>query len=118
MTLARYAVIVAGGRGARMQLSTPKQFVQVARKPLLAHTLEAFHRCSSTISIIAVLPKAEIATWKTLCQQFDIVVPHAVVAGGDTRSASVYCGLQHISNRNSLVAVHDGVRPFVTLSTH
>lgn len=114
MTLPRFALIVAGGRGTRMQSSTPKQFVLVAGKPLLAYALEAFHRCASSIHIIIVLPEAEIATWKALCQQYGISVPHAVVAGGATRSASVYCGLQHLSDYNGLVAVHDGVRPFVT----
>ena len=114
LPLPRYALVVAGGRGIRMQLGIPKQFVLVAGKPLLVYALEAFYRCASSIRIIIVLPEAEIATWKTLCQQYGISAPHEVVAGGATRSASVYCGLQHISNHHSLVAVHDGVRPFVT----
>ena len=114
MTLPRYAIIVAGGQGTRMRASVPKQFLTVADKPLLAYSLEAFYRCSPSIRLIVVLPEAEIATWTALCQQFGIAVTHEVVAGGTTRSASVCCGLQKISDRDSLVAVHDGVRPFVS----
>ena len=114
MALPKYALIVAGGRGTRMQLSTPKQFVPIGGKPMLMRTLEAFHRCLSPIHIIAVLPETEIATWKALCHQHTFSVPHQLVTGGATRSASVYQGMQHIDDHNSLVAVHDGVRPLVT----
>ena len=97
-----------------MQLSIPKQFVPLAGQPVLMHTLTAFHRCSFSVHTVVVLPEAEIETWKKLCRQHNFVVSHHVVAGGSTRSASVYQGLQRIEEEESLVAVHDGVRPLVT----
>ena len=115
MSLPKYAVIVAGGRGVRMKRSTPKQFLPLAGQPVLMHTITAFHHCPLPIEIIVVLPDAEIATWKELCQRYTFKVDHKVVAGGATRSASVYQGLQHVSDGDGLVAVHDGVRPLVTI---
>lgn len=97
-----------------MQHRLPKQFIPIAGKPVLMHTLEAFHRCSSSIRIITVLPEPEINTWNNLCEQYAFSVPHKTVAGGDTRSASVVRGLRQINDPDSLVAVHDGVRPLVS----
>lgn len=114
MARPRYAIIVAGGQGIRMQHHVPKQFIPVAGKPVLMHTLAAFYQCSSAIRIITVLPEAAIKTWENLIEQYAFSVPHQTVAGGDTRSASVAQGLRQIGDPDSLVAVHDGVRPLVS----
>ena len=114
MARSRYALVVAGGQGRRMQASVPKQFIPVAGLPVLMHTLAVFHRCSPAIQLIAVLPESEITHWQTLCADYQFTVPHAVVAGGSTRSASVRNGMQLVKEEFSLVAVHDGVRPLVT----
>lgn len=97
-----------------MQASVPKQFIPVAGQPILMHTLAVFHRCSPEIYLIIALPEGEIARWQTLCADYRFTVPHTVVAGGSTRSASVGNGLQEVEEALSLVAVHDGVRPLVT----
>ncbi len=115
MARSRYALIVAGGQGRRMQASLPKQFIPVAGQPVLMHTLAVFHRCSPAIHLITILPKTEMPRWQTLCAEHRFTVPHTVVAGGSTRSASVRNGLQRVKEEISLVAVHDGVRPLVTL---
>ncbi len=114
MARSRYALIVAGGQGRRMQASLPKQFIPVAGLPILMHTLAVFQQCSPAIHLITVLPESEIDRWQTLCADYQFTVPHAVVAGGATRSASVHNGLQLVKEECSLVAVHDGVRPLVT----
>ena len=114
MARSRYALVVAGGQGRRMQTSVAKQFIPVAGRPILMHTLAVFHHCSPAIQIVTVLPESEIAHWQTLCADYQFTVPHTVVAGGSTRSASVRNGLQYIKEELSLVAVHDGVRPLVT----
>lgn len=115
--MVRYAIIVAGGKGTRMGASTPKQFILLSGKPILMHTLLAFEQYSGSINLIVVLPEAEISTWKLLCKKYDFSVPHQVTSGGETRSASVRHGLACIDRSEpSLVAVHDGVRPFVTAS--
>ena len=91
----------------------PKQFLTLKGKPVLCHTLQAFHNCSAAIKLIVVLPEVQIETWQELCRQFDFTLPHEIVAGGDTRTKSVKNGLQRISE-NGLVAIHDGVRPLIS----
>jgi len=110
----QYALIVAGGSGTRMQSDLPKQFISIGNRPILMHTIQKFYAYSPDIQLIIVLPKIEFTTWENLKKQFDFQIPHQVVAGGATRIESVRNGLQVIDNQHSLVAIHDGVRPFVT----
>lgn len=92
----------------------PKQFIQIAGKPVLMHTLEAFHNYSPKIKIILVLPPQEINYWEELCIKFSFNIPHKIQKGGDTRYASVWEGLKCIEDEEGLVAIHDGVRPLVS----
>lgn len=113
----KYAIIVAGGKGLRMGGDIPKQFMLVGGKPVLFHTIEAFYHCDSSIRIILVLPQEQIEYWNRLCRDFDVPSVYALVAGGETRFHSVRNGLAAITaTEEALVAVHDGVRPFVTKS--
>jgi 2-C-methyl-D-erythritol 4-phosphate cytidylyltransferase len=114
--LPEYAIIVAGGSGSRMQHDTPKQFIPVAGKPILMHPIEQFYKYSSAIRLIVVLPKEQLATWRELCKEYDFTVFHMTVPGGASRFASVKNGLDAVMG-NGLVAVHDGVRPFVETET-
>jgi len=107
----RYAILVAGGNGNRMNAGMPKQFLLLADKPLLMHTLERFHAADPSVELIVVLPAEEIKTWKSLCVQYACAIPHHVSEGGTTRFQSVKNGLAHVMEK-SIVAVHDGVRPF------
>lgn len=109
-----YALIVAGGSGTRMGAAIPKQFLILYDKPILMHTLEVFARCPSRPSIILVLPESALPTWESLLIQYPFEVPYLLVAGGDTRIESVRNGLEAIEDTNSLVAIHDGVRPLVS----
>lgn len=110
----KYAVIVAGGKGLRMGGDVPKQFLPVQGKPVLMRTLERFHTCDETIGIILVLPKEQQAYWHSLCRDYAFSVPYRLADGGETRFHSVTNGLSKIETREeALVAVHDGVRPFV-----
>jgi 2-C-methyl-D-erythritol 4-phosphate cytidylyltransferase len=109
-----YAIIVAGGKGARMKNKVPKQFMLLNGKPVLMHSIERFFNANSDIKIIVVLPKAGIKKWKELCHQFSFLIPHQVIAGGETRFDSVKKGLSLVK-KDGLVAVHDGVRPLVSI---
>ena len=109
----KYVVIVAGGSGTRMKREVPKQFIPVAGKPILMHTLEAFHKVSDQIQIILVLPESQILGWKSLCAQYNFNLSHITATGGETRFHSVKNGLDKIKG-DGLVAIHDGVRPMVT----
>lgn len=108
-------LIVAGGRGTRMGGPQPKQFLELAGRPVLMHTLEAFDRWDASARLIVVLPEDQIDTWKRLCEAHVFSRIHRVVAGGETRFHSVRNGLGVIAS-NGLIAVHDGVRPLVAPS--
>ncbi len=112
----KYAIIVAGGSGKRMGSEIPKQFIEVAGKPILMHTIEAFYNTDSTIKFIVVLPEDQHAYWSQLIEKYNFKIDHIIAKGGNERFFSVKNGLSHIKI-NSLVAVHDGVRPLVSSAT-
>lgn len=114
--MTKFAIIVAGGKGNRMNSDLPKQFIEVGGKPILMHTLERFYQADASITIILVLPKEQISYWQELQTKYRFEVPVLVTTGGDTRFHSVKNGLSLV-DKPGLVAVHDGVRPFVSLTT-
>lgn len=109
-----YAIIVAGGKGLRMGADLPKQFLPIAGKPVLMHTLEAFHAAIPDIKQVLVLPKSQQDYWKELCEEYAFAIPHQVADGGETRFHSVKNGLALVDEAG-LVGVHDGVRPFASV---
>lgn len=111
-----YAVIVAGGSGSRMQSALAKQYLPLAGKPILMHTLEAFKTTSQELQLILVLPAQDFDFWQELCRQYAFTTPHQLVAGGKSRFQSVRNGLERIPN-DALVAIHDGVRPLIDAKT-
>ena len=110
----RSTIIVAGGSGKRMGGSIPKQFLLLKGKPLLCWTIQAFRTFDADMPIIVVLPEAQIPIWKSLCIGHSFLVEHEVVAGGEERYHSVRNGLAAVTHEG-LVAVHDGVRPLVSV---
>jgi len=114
----KYAIIVAGGKGLRMNTELPKQFIPVNGKPLLMLTLEAFYRYDNEIELILVLPVSQQEYWHSICRQYNFALSHKIADGGETRFHSVKNGLMLISDlEESLIAIHDGVRPFVNQKT-
>ncbi|MCX6304599.1 MAG: 2-C-methyl-D-erythritol 4-phosphate cytidylyltransferase [Bacteroidetes bacterium] len=111
----KFAIIVAGGTGTRMKTGTPKQFLLLGGKPMLTYSIEAFHRACPGISIVLALPPGEFTNWQELCQRHAFILPHQLVAGGETRFHSVQNALSIIDD-DSLVAIHDGARPLVSES--
>jgi 2-C-methyl-D-erythritol 4-phosphate cytidylyltransferase len=111
-----YVVIVAGGSGKRMGAEIPKQFLELAGRPVLMHTIERFKTFSDSIEIITVLPENQLRYWLDIQKKHSFAVPHTLVKGGATRFQSVKNGLEFV-NCPGLVAIHDGVRPFVSIDT-
>lgn len=109
----KYAVIVAAGSGTRMNSKLPKQFIEIAGKPLLRHTIEKFLSMSSPVEIIVVLSDEYKEYWKAYCRRSDFLERYTLPTGGFTRFHSVKNALEYVPD-GALVAVHDGVRPFVT----
>jgi 2-C-methyl-D-erythritol 4-phosphate cytidylyltransferase len=111
-----YVVIVAGGTGKRMGAETPKQFLELSGRPVLMHTIERFKSFNEAIEIITVLPENQIRHWIELQKMHSFTVPQTLVKGGSHRFYSVRNGLKFVS-APGLVAIHDGVRPFVSIDT-
>lgn len=111
-----YAVIVAGGSGKRMHAELPKQYLEISGKPVLMHTLEKFKAFSPDIEIITVLPENQLRFWGDLQRKYSFNIPHTLVKGGSARFFSVRNGLKFVDTPG-LVAIHDGVRPFVSVET-
>ena len=113
MKTKEYALIVAGGKGTRIKSEVSKQFIELNGKPIILHTIEAFLKYSSDLSIILVLPKEDFKTWEVICEKFNFNKTIILQKGGDTRFQSVKNGLDKIDGEG-LVAIHDGVRPLVS----
>jgi 2-C-methyl-D-erythritol 4-phosphate cytidylyltransferase len=112
----KFALIVAGGSGNRMNNAVPKQFIEINDRPVLMHTFDAFLKFDSNLEFILVLPKDQIKLWKSLCKKHGFQLKHKIAYGGETRFQSVKNGLDLISD-DGIVFIHDGVRPLVSAKT-
>jgi 2-C-methyl-D-erythritol 4-phosphate cytidylyltransferase len=91
----------------------PKQFLPLRGKPLLMHTLEVFYGWDAAADLLLVIPENQASYWAMLCRELNCTIPHRTVYGGDTRYHSVKNGLKEAAGEG-IIAVHDGVRPFVS----
>jgi 2-C-methyl-D-erythritol 4-phosphate cytidylyltransferase len=108
------AIIVAAGRGSRMQHHQRKQYLLLAGLPILAHTLRVFCNCEHVKQINLVIPRDDFEFCRNhILNRVKTSQDIKMIAGGDRRQASVYKGLQHIKATCRIVVIHDGVRPFV-----
>jgi 2-C-methyl-D-erythritol 4-phosphate cytidylyltransferase len=109
------AIIAAAGQGTRMGGRRAKQFLELNGTPIIIHTLRRFEQCAAIHEIFVVLPASDTASFLTLAAKYGLRKLTRVVTGGATRAESVWRGLQAIRPATAeIVAVHDGVRPFVT----
>jgi 2-C-methyl-D-erythritol 4-phosphate cytidylyltransferase len=108
--MGKVALIVAGGKGVRMDSKTPKQFLLLKNLPILMHTINKFVGLDD---IFLVLPANQFNYWKELCEKYHFQIKHNLISGGRNRFESVRNGLKKINNAN-IVAIHDGVRPLVS----
>lgn len=108
-----YAIIVGGGSGKRMQNAIAKQFLLLKNKPVLMHTISAFHTSPFKPEIILVLHPDLHQYWEELRLKYDFNIPHLLIRGGDQRFHSVRNGLMAIKGEG-IVAIHDAVRPLVS----
>jgi 2-C-methyl-D-erythritol 4-phosphate cytidylyltransferase len=110
----KYAVIVAGGAGTRMENAVPKQFLLLKGKPVLWYTLDAFLRAFDDMEIILVLPAAHIKKGERIAGMFEGTGKILLTTGGETRFQSVKEGLKLVKEE-SVVFVHDGVRCLISV---
>lgn len=109
-------IIPAAGIGRRMKAEINKQYLQVAGKPILAHTIEKFHEIGEIEEIIIVAAEDEIDFCRIqVAEKYNFTKVKSIVAGGKTRQESVHNGFKKVSPEIDYVIIHDGVRPFVTV---
>ncbi|MHB8207997.1 2-C-methyl-D-erythritol 4-phosphate cytidylyltransferase [Mucilaginibacter sp.] len=111
-----FAIIVAGGSGTRMQTALPKQFLLVNGLPILMHTMHAFHNTKAKPHLILVLHADYHDLWLDLCTKYNFTIPYQLIKGGETRFHSVKNGLDLIEDTNTVIAIHDAVRPLTAAS--
>ena len=110
----KYVLIVAGGKGRRMEAEQPKQFIELGGLPLLMHTFHAFSAADDNFEFVLVLPAELITQWKELCNIHHFNTPHQITESGPKRFHSVKSGLKLIPEKTG-VAIHDAARPFVSI---
>ena len=110
-------IIVAGGKGLRMGGDIPKQFLPVGGTPILMRTIDRFLQFDEKMQVVLVLPETQQDYWRTLCDEYHFSRPYTLANGGETCFHSVKNGLAKVSLDATLVGVHDGVRPFVSIDT-
>ncbi|WP_026894958.1 2-C-methyl-D-erythritol 4-phosphate cytidylyltransferase [Clostridiisalibacter paucivorans] len=108
-------IIPAAGMGKRMDMGINKQFIEIEKKPILAHTVQVFNNCNYIDEIILVVRKDEIPyTIEKVVNRYGFEKVNQVIAGGVERQHSVYNGLAAIDKCTDIVLIHDGARPCIT----
>ena len=108
-------IIVSAGKGHRLPGEKKKQFLSLEGKPILCHTLESFEACPSIDFIQLVVGQEDMAyTLKEIVEAYGYRKISRIVPGGKSRQESVKNGIDSLSREVDVVAIHDGVRPFVT----
>ena len=107
-------ILLSGGKGNRMQETMPKQYLLLAGKPMIMHTIERLDNIAEVGEIVLVCDLSYEEHMKQMLQEYNITKPVVFVKGGETRQGSVYNGLT--AAKNELVLIHEAARPFVKQS--
>lgn len=111
------AMIIAGGKGVRMNQDIPKQFLNIHDKPVIVYTLQAFQKHPEIDEIMVVCLDGWQEILKAYAHQFNISKLKWVVVGGENGQESIYNGISELAktcSEEDLVLVHDGIRPNVS----
>ncbi|MBW2559104.1 MAG: 2-C-methyl-D-erythritol 4-phosphate cytidylyltransferase [Deltaproteobacteria bacterium] len=115
MMVQSVAIIVAGGSGKRMSYHIPKQYLLLDGIPILGRTLIKFEKASSVGRIVLVVPKDDMDYVRDeITDKYRIFKVKHIQAGGETRQDSVRNGLEMVDDRDDVIVIHDGVRPFLS----
>ena len=108
------AIIAAAGLSTRFGGDTTKQMTELCGVPLLVHTIKSYQETDCIHEIIIVAKRNEIATWEKLCREYQFDKVTKIIAGGETRQASVMNGLDAVHEKSKFVAIADGARCLTT----
>lgn len=109
------AIILAGGKGKRMNSKVSKQFIEIKGKPIIYYTIKKFNENKNIDNIVVVLPQDEVDYFKeNVLKKYTLKVDKIVI-GGAERQDSVYNGLKSLEQDSvDIVLIHDGARPFIS----
>lgn len=108
------AIIVAAGQGKRMKTDINKQYLLLEGKPILAHTINVFEKCTLIDEIIVVVGEHEKAKCLyNIIKKYSFKKVKKLITGGETRQQSMYNGLKEVSTNANIVITHDGARPLI-----
>lgn len=108
------AVVVAAGKGTRMNMDINKQYIKVCKVPLLARTLKVFEECCLIDEVVLVVNNNDMFYCKqNVVEDYGLKKVKLLVAGGEQRQNSVYNGLIQVNNEADIIIIHDGARPFI-----
>lgn len=107
-------IILAGGSGKRVGSDTPKQFLCIAGKTILEHTLEKFDSHPQIDEIMVVVPKKELEKTRNIIENGDFTKVMYIVAGGKERYHSTLAALKLLPEEELNLLIHDAVRPMVS----
>jgi 2-C-methyl-D-erythritol 4-phosphate cytidylyltransferase len=108
------AIVVAAGSGSRMRAQVKKQYMTIGGEMLFIHTVRIFDQHPEIRSVVLVVSPGDEEFVTEALKLGEWTKPIRVVAGGETRQESVYCGLRALKDGSEYVAVHDGARPFLS----
>lgn len=113
----KYSIVIpAAGQGKRMKAGKNKQFIELAGKPVIIHTLQVFEKDEWCNGIILIANADEIHEMEQLIKLYQLTKIRAVVPGGTERQFSVAKGLEALQHEEGIVLIHDGARPFIEQS--
>ncbi len=105
------AIVLSGGKGKRMERRQPKQYLLLAGKPIIMHSIERIDSIEEINEIIIVCEEEYVLAVKLMVEQYNISTPIKFALAGATRQESVYSGLKEVVNEQ--VILHEAARPFV-----
>lgn len=109
------AIILAGGKGKRMNSKVSKQFIEIKGKPIIYYTIKKFNENKNIDNIVVVLPQDEVDYFKENVLEKYMLKVDKIVIGGAERQDSVYNGLKSLEQDSvDIVLIHDGARPFIS----
>lgn len=111
------AIILASGTGTRFRSETPKQFLKLAGKQVIEHTLDCFQLHADVTEIIIVTSREQLALMGEIVLRGSYTKVSKVLLGGETRQASSAAGIASIQGDGHKVLVHDAVRPLLDAET-
>ena len=109
-----YAIILAGGRGLRLNSDVPKQFLPLGTRPVIAWSIQAFNSSEAVDRVLVVIPNEFVARMEEIIDRYKFHKVEKIIPGGSTRQESAFNAIQYLDyNDDDILLFHDAARPFI-----